>query len=78
MKHTYDEFRRETKKRLRENLAAHNLSDEDLENYVQQEEDQVKGAYEGYLHPRENDTREDDVRFMMGASSIAMCLEYCY
>lgn len=54
------------------------LTEDDLEKYVQQEEDQIKGAYDGYLNPRQNDTREDDVRFKVGAITIAYCLEMCY
>ena len=76
--HTYEKFRQLVKDKLRKNLAKWELSEEDLEKYMQQEEDQIKGAHNHYLNPRENDTRADDVRFDIGASTIAYCLEMCY
>ena len=78
MGHTYSEFRNLVKQKLGKNLSAWNLSDQQLEDYLKQEEDQVKGAYEGFLHPRANDDREEDVRFIVGAGTIAHCLEMCY
>ena len=78
MKHEYAEFREKVKAELKKRLAVWELSEEDLEKYVQQEEEEIKGAYRGYLNPKENDTREDDIRFDTGVSTVAMCLEYCY
>ena len=75
---TYEKFRQLVKDKLSENLATWDLSEEDLEKYVQQEEEQIKGAYDGYLNPRESDMRADDVRFDVDASTIAYCLEMCY
>ena len=75
---TYEKFRQLVKDKLRKNLAAWDLSEEDLEKYMQQEEEQIKGAYDDYLNPDEGDTRADDVRFDVGASTIAYCLEMCY
>ena len=75
---TYEKFRRLVKDKLRKNLAAWDLSEEDLEKYMQQEEEQIKGAYNGYLNPGERDTRADDARFDADASTIAYCLEMCY
>ena len=78
MRRDYSDFRELVKQKLSKNLAVWKLTDQQLEEYLQQEEEQVKRAYEGYLHPRQNDDREDDVRFDIDASTIAYCLEMCY
>lgn len=75
---TYDDFRSIVKKELADLLAVWKLSDEQLEKYMRQEEDQIKGAYDGYLNPRDNDKRADEVRFNIDASTVAYCLYMCF
>ena len=78
LKREYSEFRNGVKEQLKQRLSAWNLSDEDLEKYLAQEEEQIKGAYEDYVNPDLKYSMDDDSRFKSEISSIAMCLEYCY
>ena len=78
MERTYEAFREIVKKKLEKNLSAWKLSDEDLEKYLSEEEEQVRDAYAGYLHPRAKDDRKDEVRFDSAAGTVAYCLEMCY
>lgn len=78
MARPYSEFRNDVKEGLRESLAVWKLTDEQLEAYVQKEEDQIKDAYGYYLKPKETDTRDEEARYASGVSTVSMCLEYCY
>ena len=78
MNRSYEDFRDAVKEQLKDRLSAWELSDEDLEKYVQKEEDQIKSAYEAYTKPRLNDDRTNEARFSSGVSTVSMCLEYCY
>ena len=78
MAREYSDFRQAVKDQLKEGLSAWELSDEDLEKYVQQEDEQIMSAYEYYLHPKDTDKRDPEARFKSGVSTVAMCLEYSY
>lgn len=75
---SYEEFRKSVKDDLRESLSAWKLSEPDLEEYVANSEDEIKCAYDGYVHPGEDDHREDDARFKSDASTIAYSLQLSY
>lgn len=75
---SYEAFRRLVREEMKGRLSRFDISEQELDAYLEKEEEQIKGAYKGYLNPEENDTREDRVRFEVGASTVSMCLEYCY
>ena len=75
---TYEAFRKLVKDDLRESLAVWKLSEEDLEAYLAQNEDEIRGAYKHFQNPYEGDTREESVRFKSGVSSIAYSLQMAF
>ena len=78
MERTYEAFREAVKDDLRESLKVWNLSEDDLEAYVAQSEDEIKSEFKHCLNPREGDGRAVDTRLKSGASTIAYSLQLSY
>ena len=74
----YSIFRQGVKDELRRWLSAWNLSEEELENYMRQEEQQIQDAFQSCANPLHNDNRPYEVRFKAEISTVSMCLAYCY
>ena len=78
MELNYPIFRQGVKNELRRGLSAWNLSEEELENYMKQEEQQIQDAFQSCANPWHNDDRPYEVRFKAAISTVVICLEYCY
>lgn len=78
MENTYEAFYNSVWKEVKKRLSCFELTDEEVDNYIQKEEDQIKSAYSGFLRKNANDARSDEARFVSAVNTVAMCLEYCY
>ncbi len=76
--HSYSEFRESVKANLKQALSVFKLSDDEIEKYVAQEEDEIKSGYEHFLNPSPRDDRKEDVRFSTAISTVSYCLQMCY
>ena len=73
---TFEEFRNETKKKLKVSLS--NLNDEELEKFMDSEVDEIRESYE--RNKREFDAGKTNIdQFMIsGTSSLAYALDMMY
>ena len=78
MERSYEAFRALVREDVKKRLACFELSDEDIDKFLNAEEDQIKGAYQAYAEKDPDDMRSDEARFNGEASTVSMCLEYCY
>ncbi len=76
--HSYAVFKQGVKDDLRNLLAIRELTEEQYEAYVAENEDEIRSAYKRYLNPREGDNREDSIRFSTAMSTAAYVLDLCY
>lgn len=74
MKRSYSEFREAVEKELKK---LQNASDHDIRTFVENEEDEVKYAYERYKGNADPSFTED-ARFSAEVSSVAYCLFMMY
>ena len=79
---TNSEFWDAVKKRLKINLACWKLDDNEIEDYMKQEEDQIKGAYKGYSEDSLGCVRDgsmtNEASFQAEVCAVSYCLEMCY
>ena len=74
-KYNYGQFREAVRKRLGSSLAAFELTPEELEAYMQQEEHQIQAAFHSY---REGcDSLTEDACFNADVNGVSYCLELC-
>lgn len=78
MAHEYADFRNGVRDQLKNRFRAWEVSEEELEKFVDLNEGQVMDAYNAYLNPKPIDKRDDEARFKSGISAVSMCLEYSY
>ena len=77
-KKDYSAFYEAVKEGLELRLACYKLSDEEMEQYMREEERQIKGAYESYISDCCRGILKEDAFFKASVSSVAFCLEMCY
>ena len=79
---TYQQFWDAVKEKLARNLACWELTEDQIEEYMDREENQIKGAYKNYAEDRyesvRNRVRTEEACFKSSVSSVAYCLEMCY
>lgn len=75
-KYTYQDFWMAVKKRLRTKLSAWKLSDDQIEEFMKQEETEIKNAFRSYQNGC--DSLDEDACFKADVNGVAFCLEMCY
>ena len=75
-KYTYEDFWTAVKKRLGTNLKAWELTDDQIENYMKQEENEIRNAFRSYQ--KGCDSLTEDTCFKADVNGVAFCLEMCY
>ena len=78
MKQSYADFRHAVKESLKRRLAVWELSDDKLEKYMEQEEQQIKGEYRHYSEGDIPDGMTPESFLKSCVEGVSMCLEYCY
>ena len=73
---TFEEFRSETKKKLKTSLS--NLNDEELEKFMDSEVDEIRESYERNKKEFEDGEINIDQFMISGASSLAYALDMMY
>ena len=73
---TFEEFRSETKKKLKASLS--NLNDKKLEKFMDSEVDEIRESYERNKREFEDGEINIDQFMISGASSLAYALDMMY
>ena len=75
---SYEQFFKDVRESVKNRLARFGISEDELNKYLESEEDQIKSQYRHYSGDKPKNEMGPDSYYSSCVEAVSMCLEYCY